>query len=283
METTLRERPMSEYRLSDDEIARFHRDGYIVPRYRLDQRDLAELQRLTEKIVADNPDRAGHPMVCPHVPGNVPELLSPPGWRRFATDPVIVDMVSQLLGEDLILWGTSLFYKQAHKGPSTPWHRDGTAPVKPLITITAWIAVFDSMVDNGCLRCIPGSHQSQQVGKHTTPYFDLQKAAEADTLAIQSLDMEEFDEDTAVDVELSAGQIVLFDSPYLVHGARSNTGSRPRGGYALRFMPSTSYFDHAAAINPEVIGRGHDSRPLILVRGTDRSGRNDFRRGHPAV
>jgi hypothetical protein len=28
-------------------------------------------------------------------------------------------------------------------------------------------------------------------------------------------------------------------------------------------------------------GYGHDTRPLILVRGVDRCGKNDFQRGHP--
>jgi hypothetical protein len=28
-------------------------------------------------------------------------------------------------------------------------------------------------------------------------------------------------------------------------------------------------------------GYGHDTRPLILVRGVDRCGKNDFKRGHP--
>jgi hypothetical protein len=30
-------------------------------------------------------------------------------------------------------------------------------------------------------------------------------------------------------------------------------------------------------------GYGHDTRPLILVRGVDRCGKNDFKRGHPSV
>jgi hypothetical protein len=46
-------------------------------------------------------------------------------------------------------------------------------------------------------------------------------------------------------------------------------------------MPSTSHYDHDAAVLRDKPGYGHDTRPLILVRGVDRCGKNDFKRGHP--
>jgi hypothetical protein len=56
-----------------------------------------------------------------------------------------------------------------------------------------------------------------------------------------------------------------------------------RAGYALRFMPAMSHYDHDAALTAHrrSPGAGHDTRPLILARGVDRSGRNDFARGRP--
>ena len=88
------------------------------------------------------------------------------------------------------------------------------------------------------------------------------------------------DESKAVDVELRAGEMVLFDI-FTIHGARRNLGEQPRAGYTLRFMPSTSHYDHDAAVLRDKPGYGHDTRPLILVRGVDRCGKNDFQRGHP--
>jgi hypothetical protein len=69
-----------------------------------------------------------------------------------------------------------------------------------------------------------------------------------------------------------------------IPGARSNRGTRHRAGYALRFMPAASHYDHDAALNAHrrSPGAAHHTRPLILARGVDRSGRNDFARGHPA-
>jgi hypothetical protein len=76
--------------------------------------------------------------------------------------------------------------------------------------------------------------------------------------------------------------MVVFDV-YTVHGARGNGGIRERCGFALRFMPSTSHYDHGAAERTDQPGGGWDTRPLFLVRGADRCGKNDFRRGHPQL
>jgi chlorinating enzyme len=267
--------------LSTDEVAKYHRDGFLVPRYRLPDADLAKLRTLTQKLVEDNPDRVDQAMVCPHVPGNIPGLKSTAGWMDIAAHPDITDMIEQILGPDIILFGTNFFYKRALEGPATPWHRDVNVPIKPLVSMTAWIAVFDSVVENGCLRCIPGTHAARRTGTHRHTYYDAQRAGEDAMLMIADLDPSEYDESAAQDVELQAGQMVLFDV-FTIHGARRNKGGRPRAGYALRFMPSTSHYDHGSATNSGLTGRGHDTRPLTLLRGVDRCGLNDFRRGHPA-
>ena len=88
---------------------------------------------------------------------------------------------------------------------------------------------------------------------------------------------DEVDESLAKDVELEPGRMLVFDV-FMTHGARPNVGSRPRAGYALRFMPATSHYDHDSAIPGGDTSR--ETKALFLVRGVDRSGRNDFRRGH---
>ena len=61
--------------------------------------------------------------------------------------PRILDMVEQVVGPDIVLWGTTLFYKRAVSGPETGWHRDGQVwPIKPLATTSVWIAATESTV-----------------------------------------------------------------------------------------------------------------------------------------
>jgi hypothetical protein len=259
------------------EIEAYHRDGYVVPRFRLPAADLSRLQTLMASLVAENPGLINKPIVSPHVPGGgVQELKTSGDWMDIATHPSIVDMVEQLAGPDIILWGTTVFYKRAMQGPATAWHRDGQAwPIAPLATTSVWIAATDSTTENGRLRVIPGSHKAKRIGEHVFVDRD-------DLIVRRTLAADEFDETLARDIELAAGQMVMFDV-FTVHGAAHNRGSRPRAGYALRFMPATSHFDHDAARYRDEPGYAHDTRALLLVRGVDRCGRNDFRRGHPAL
>jgi hypothetical protein len=263
--------------LSAEEVAAYHRDGYIVPRFRLDGEALAGLQRAVAELVEDNPTLLDQSIVAPHVPGSGVQgvkVRSADYWKRVALYPRVLDMVEQVIGPDIVLWGTTLFYKRAIGGPATGWHRDGQVwPIKPLATTSVWIAATESTTANGCLRVIPGSHIARRIGEHV---FEDRK----DMIVRRSLAKEEFDENDAVDVELQPGQMVMFDV-YTIHGAAHNRGTIPRAGYALRFMPSTSHFDHDGAERRDEPGYAHNTRALFLARGRDRNGQNDFQRGHP--
>ncbi len=90
-----------------------------------------------------------------------------------------------------------------------------------------------------------------------------------------------FDEATAVDLELQPGQMSLHDV-YMIHGAAANTSAQRRTGVALRYMPSTSVFERDLKPVDGKCGVAVNfaQRPLWLLKGVDRSGRNDFKVGH---
>jgi hypothetical protein len=50
----------------------------------------------------------------------------------LARDPEIVSLVSDIIGEDVILWGAHVFCKPAGEGYETPWHqvRDGASLIE---------------------------------------------------------------------------------------------------------------------------------------------------------
>ncbi len=261
--------------LSEAEIAAYRRDGYLVPRFRLPAADLARLQALMERLAADNPGLVDKPIISPHLPGSGAQgLKAADGWIDIATHPDILDLVAQLDGPDLVLWGSSVFYKRGGGGPHTSWHQDAQAwpMIKPAATTSVWIAATDSTVRNGCLRVIPGSHEARRIAEHGYAHPTA-------SIVSRSIAAHEFDEAAARDVELEAGQMVIFDI-FTVHGGGPNPEARPRAGYALRFMPATSHYDHDNADHLDTPGYAHDTRALLLVRGTDRSGKNDFARGH---
>jgi len=174
-----------------------------------------------------------------------------------------------VIGQDIALWNSSFFAKPAGNGKATPWHQDGEYwPIRPLATCTVWLAVDDAMPENGCLRIIRGSHKNQDLLQHeTNPSTEL-------TLN-QELLKTEYDESKAVDLVLKRGQISLHDV-FLVHGSEPNTSPNPRRGMTMRFMPTTSVFDHQLAreLYNNMKVPDHSERRIYHMRGVDRSGRN---------
>lgn len=93
--------------LSSREVEQFRRDGYLVPGFRFDDDKLNRLQNLADELLTANAKFGDTPMVCPHVPGGgVQGLRGNEAWMRYSDDPDILDMMEQLMGPNLILWGT---------------------------------------------------------------------------------------------------------------------------------------------------------------------------------
>ena len=227
--------------LSDAQIAQYRDKGYVVPDYRLSDETLESIKKDHDRLLARYPSFRD----------NCSALLSYDlSFLNYARDPKILDMAEQLIGPDIALWNMSFFAKPALNGKKTPYHQDGEYwPIRPLATCTVWIAVDAATVENGCLRYIPGSHRDKRLMAHEqkdNPEYVLQ----------QELKSTEFDESIAEDLILEPGQMALHDV-FLAHGSERNSSDKPRRG----------------------ITRGGNNlahHSLFLLRGVDRSGRNDF-------
>ncbi len=261
-------------RLHDDEIARYRREGWVVPRFRLPPAQVAGMVDALEQLLRDNPGVRPEKLVSAHIEGDNGEGVR--GSRAFldlARDPEIVELVSGVLGEDVILWGCHVFCKPAVEGYETPWHQDGHYwPIRPLANCTVWVALEPSTIENGCLRVIPRSHAERRLHEHL--HEDRTDLTLNQRLA-------HVDEAAAVDIELQPGEMSLHDV-YMIHGARANTSGKRRTGAALRYMPATSVFDRSLrpVDGQSGVPVNFARRPLWLVKGVDRSGRNDFSIGH---
>lgn len=262
-------------KLAAAEIARYHSEGWLVPGFRLPSEQVARMQRALDELLRLNPGVRPEKLVSAHVEGDNGEgVRGVADFLDLARDPELVELVSGVIGEDVILWGCHVFCKPAAEGYETPWHQDGHYwPIRPLATCTVWLALEPSTRANGCLRVIPGSHRARRLHEHL--HEDRQDLTLQQRMAEGS-----FDESRAVDIELEPGQMSMHDV-YMIHGAAANTSTQRRTGVALRYMPATSLFDRR--LKP-VDGKtgvpvNFAHRPLWLVRGQDRAG-NDFAVGH---
>ncbi len=247
--------------LTEREIDRYHNSGYVVPDFQLEVNTLEEIGFYHDHLIEKHPEFSDY---CPAV------LCYETAFLKFARIPEILDMVEQLIGPDFALWNSSFFAKPAKIGSKTPWHQDGEYwPVRPLATCSVWVAVDHSTEENGCLRVIPGSHKNRRLGPHDY------NGADGLSLPLE-LKSDEYDESSAEEIVLRAGQISLHDV-YLVHGSEPNRSGRSRRGMTLRYMPTTSVFDRSLDTNGRDGRLAMSERTLYLMRGTDQSKRNDFR------
>ena len=262
--------------LSGKDLSFYEQQGYLLPEHALPSPLFDKLNRALEtrlELISESPDF----VPLPHTPNpklNGKDIDNARDFFAIATSPFILDRVEQIIGSDIVLWASALFCKPAATGLEVPWHQDGQYwPIRPRANVTVWIAIDDVDKENACLRVIPGSHRMGEFEHDTSDRDDL--------VLNNVLNDSRIDLETAVDLELKAGQFSLHDVD-LVHGSQKNISGRRRAGYALRYMPATSQYDRS--IDP---GKASASvplefakRPIWLVRGVNRHPGNDFEIGH---
>jgi ectoine hydroxylase-related dioxygenase (phytanoyl-CoA dioxygenase family) len=262
--------------LTNDEIETFRQSGIVVPRLRLPRERIDQLRATLDRLIAENPGIRPERLVSAHIEGRNSEGVR--GSREFldlARDPAILDLVEDVIGPDIVLWGCQIFCKPGGDGLEVPWHQDGHYwPMRPLATVTVWIALDSSTAENGCLRVIPGSHRDRRL-------FEHMREDRTDLVLTEKVQAQYFDADTALDIELEPGRMSIHDV-YLIHGSNSNRSPKRRAGVAIRYMPASSFFDRNQRPPGALAGYLVDftTRPIWLVRGIDLSGRNDFTVGH---
>lgn len=133
------------------------------------------------------------------------------------------------------------------------WHQDSTYwGLSPPDVVSAWVAVTPSNDENGCMRVVPGSHERDQL-----PHADT---FAADNMLSRGQEISvEVDERQAVSVVLQPGEMSLHHVR-MIHGSNANTGSVPRIGFTVRYLPT----------HVRQVSGARDS--ATLVRGVDEHG-----------
>jgi hypothetical protein len=166
----------------------------------------------------------------------------------LALSPRALDAAEDLLGPNVLVWATELFAKHPHDGSvSIGWHRDRSyMSFQAGATVSAWIALADSVPANGCMRAVPGS------GRHAgVPAAGVGSGPSARRRSTAV----EVDEDAAIDVVLHAGQMSLHDID-VVHGSGPNRSDEKRIGFVIRYI--TPEARPLAGRPPAVLARGRD-------------------------
>ena len=211
-------------RLTAARIADFNRDGYLTGLGIFDAEEIAGIRRYFDGLLARTLAEGGdsYSISTAHLRyGRVHDLL---------TDPRIVSYVKDLLGEDVIGWGSHFFCKMPGDGKRVSWHQDASYwPLTPSKAVTVWLAIDDASVENACVRFIPGSHWFGHLTYSLTENDDSNVLNQA-VAGVEQLG-------APFDNELPAGAISIH-SDLLVHGSEANASDRRRCGLTLRYCPA---------------------------------------------
>ena len=235
---------MSE-KLSEEQIASYHRNGFLSPVDVLSVQEAAEFRAKLEAAEKKWPEAfSGSGRNNAHC--NFTFL------DEIVHHPVLLDAVEDMIGPDILVCATVLFIKEANDPGFVSWHQDGKyMGLDPNEGVTAWVALSDANETSGCMEMIPGSHKGS-MHDHNDTYGEQ-------NILTRGQEVTDVDPAKAVATPLRAGQ-VSFHHQRVIHGSQPNRSNDRRIGFAIQ-----SY------ITPDV-KQTKGTTHVQLARGEDRFG-----------
>lgn len=236
--------------LTAEQIEQFKRDGYVVVPSFFDAREVAAFQADVDRLVrngklrnvATDGDGKTHSkkqvnlQICPMYKDST--LV-----RALPFVPKVVDAITALIGDRVVLHLDQCFLKPAKNGMGTSWHQDNAyfKIKEPMRGTAMWIAVHDATIANGTMNIIPGIF-NEKLEHSRDPNSDHHIRCYPD-------------ESKAVPCEIKAGGVIFFayGTP---HCTRGNTTEKDRAGLAYHFL-------HEEMASPEMVQEGRDHHPYI--------------------
>jgi len=255
--------------LSAVQISEFKQNGFLVVEDVLSREEVAAIAARADLIAAGEAEhvpetsiqlepifRNGERAVANQVL-SVRKLYNlavydPVMWEHVV-HPRIVAIIAELLDtEDLKLYGDQLFMKAPEVGTAQSWHQDSASwrDILPMDLVTAWTAIDEATLENGCLHFAPGTQRWGMLrGAQLAPFLDDLNGGVW----------------PSVPVPLKSGSI-SFHHSLTLHRSGANSSAVRRRGYAVHYMRATSFKDEDVMGAPEM-------PPFKQVQGRSFSGR----------
>jgi ectoine hydroxylase-related dioxygenase (phytanoyl-CoA dioxygenase family) len=214
---------MSAGRLSDQHLAAYTRDGYVILKNLFDAEEIDLLRRaakedrqLDEHAFARDDGEGGRVRLS---------LWNHPGegiYGMFARCRRVVDSVEQILDGEAYHYHSKMIMKEPKVGGAWTWHQDygywyQNGVLFPDLC-SVMIAVDRATQQNGCLQVLKGSHHMGRID-HVLTGQQAGADMERVNAALQRLEL--------VHCEMDPGH-ALFFHPNLLHRSDQNTSDFPR-------------------------------------------------------
>ena len=211
--------------LTEEQIKQYDKEGYIAP-INAFSREQALLVRkeieFIEKQMPNEIDKSGRYNV---------HLISPK-LDAIVHNSKILDSVEKIIGKNILVCSTTLFIKNPHEKGFVSFHQDAKyIGLEPYNWVTAWIAITDSNIKNGCMRMWAGSHKDN-LKEHDQKFNEGNLLTRGQT--VKNVPIEK-----TTPVILKAGQMSLHH-PTIVHGSGINKSNDRRIGFAIQSYIGTN-------------------------------------------
>jgi non-heme Fe2+,alpha-ketoglutarate-dependent halogenase len=241
--------------LSAEAVSRYHEEGFLFP-YRAFSPEVAARYRAdVERTCGETPNPAAARTGT--VSYRVKPYLLFPWAANLIREPTILDAVEDLIGPDIMVFHTTMWWKTKGSPNRVPWHQDGTYfGLAPFEHVTAWVALSPSNTRTGCVRVVPRSHHMGQLA-HADVNDPTLMLSRGQTVQAAVEDTQ------AVPIVLSPGEFSLHHT-MAIHASDPNTGDDDRIGIGVSYIPT------------RVRHVGPTRMSATLVRGRDAYGHFDL-------
>lgn len=163
-------------------------------------------------------------------------------FYRHAANRRICEEVAQLCRTDTLrIWHDQIQYKPPVSGGPTGWHQDH--PLWPIIQpadlVSAWVALDDAVIENGCMWMVPGSHKWGEHQKYLASDSNFKPYHKQPELLPEGAVVE------AVPFEIKKGQ-VGYHHCLTWHGSPHNRSQLHRRAIAVHYMPGHTRYEPKA-------------------------------------
>ena len=228
--------------LSSNQLKQYKDEGFVSPINVFSKEKANEIRNeieLIEKRIPKELEKSGRYNA---------HLISPL-LDEVTHNPKILDAVQSLIGEDILVCGTTLFIKNPNEKGFVSYHQDAKyIGLEPHNWVTAWVAITDSNEKNGCMRMWSGSHKDN--------LRDHDQRFNEDNLLTRGQTVENVPKEKTTPLVLEAGQMSLHH-PTVVHGSELNNSNDRRIGFVIQSYIGTNV--------KQVLGKNS----VQLARGKD--------------
>jgi ectoine hydroxylase len=220
-------------KLSRDQIAQYHRDGYLhfpelfsPAEVEALRREVDRVSRIdSEMVVREGSEKRPKAMFRMH------ETDGPTASRVFNAAvrlPRTLGLAQQLMGDDdLYLHHTKVNIKAAVEGSIWPWHQDfgswANDGIQRADLITLMVGLDAASEINGCLYFLPGSHKRGRLD----PYFDTSTAYKVWSVTPADVKRMIAEHGEPVAITGKPGSVTLFHCN-LLHASGHNLSAKDR-------------------------------------------------------